>query len=78
MPEAKPTPQDEATAMRRASWARQMQRVFDVDPHRGSRCGETMEVVAWITEPSLMARILKHRAGKDLRSVLEERAPPAA
>jgi hypothetical protein len=77
-PEEKPSPGDEATAMRRASWARWMRKVFEVDPLRCPRCGDTMAVVAWITEPSVVARILKHREAKRLRSVFEERAPPAA
>ena len=77
-PEGTPTPEDEATAIRRASWARLMRKVFEVDPLRCPRCGDTMEVVAWITEPKVVARILKHREEKGLRSVFEERAPPAA
>jgi hypothetical protein len=55
-----------------------MRKVFEVDPLLCPRCGHRLEIVAWITEPKVVARILKHRAEKDLRSVFEERAPPAA
>jgi hypothetical protein len=77
-PEWKPSPADEAAATTRASWARLMRRVFEVDPLLCPRCGHRLGIVAWITEPQVVARILKHRAEKDLRSVFEERAPPAA
>ena len=45
-------------------------------PH-GPRCGAEMRVVAVITEPSVVDRILGHVAEHGGQSVHEERGPPA-
>ena len=60
-----------------------LRKVFEVDPLLCPRCrteGRTveMEIVAWITKPSVVDAILKHRREHGLVSPFEARAPPAA
>jgi hypothetical protein len=44
----------------RSSWARMIGRVYGVDPLTCSRCGSTMEIIAFITDGEVVQRILKH------------------
>ena len=67
-----------AEALRRQAWARLIRKVFEVDPLVCPRCGVEMEVVAWITKPSVVDAILRHRREHGLVSPFEARAPPAA
>jgi len=60
-----------AEARRRLSWARMLQKVFEVKPLVCKRCGEVMAIVAWITEGAVIDRILKHRREKGLVSPFE-------
>ena len=55
-----------------------IRKVFEVDPLVCPRCGTEMEVVAWITQPSVVDAILRHRREHGLVSPFEARAPPAA
>ena len=73
-----PAPPGSAEALRRQSWARLLRKVFEIDPLRCPRCGVEMEIVAWITKPSVIDAILKHRREHGLVSPFEARAPPAA
>ena len=73
-----PAPPGSAEALRRQAWARMLRKVFEVDPLRCPRCGTEMEVVAWITKPSVIDAILRHRREHGLVSPFEARAPPAA
>jgi hypothetical protein len=61
----------------RASWARLLKRVFEVEL-RCPRCGEDLAVVSFITAPEIVDRILTHvrEAGTEL--LFDARAPPAA
>ena len=34
------------------SWAKLVRKVFEVDPLRCPRCGGSMAVIAWITDPA--------------------------
>ena len=63
---------------RRRSWARLLARIYEVDPLVCPRCGDELKVVAAITDPIVIDRILKHRLRRDIRSPFEPRAPPAA
>ena len=60
-----------AEARRRQSWARMLKKVFEVDPLVCKRCGEEMEIVAWITKVDVIDRILRHRREKGLVSPFE-------
>jgi len=44
----------------RRRWAELLRRIFEVDPLRCPRCGHAMRVVAFITEPPVIDRILTH------------------
>ena len=69
-------PESEFVKKRRASWARLLRRVLEVDPLACPRCGEVMKVVAVIIEPSAIDRILRHVAEKGGDDVHEQRGPP--
>ncbi len=45
---------------RRAAWARLIKKVYDADPLTCSRCGKPMKVLAVITEPTQVFKILRH------------------
>jgi Putative transposase len=63
----------------RASWARLLRKIFEVDPLLCS-CGAEMRLVSFITEPRVVDRILRHEesAASKARDPFEPRAPPAA
>ncbi len=63
---------------RRQAWARLLARIYEVDPLVCPRCGEELKVVALITDPRVIDRILAHREARGIRSPFEPRAPPAA
>ena len=65
-----------AEALRRQAWARLIRKVFEVDPLLCPLCQVEMVVVAWITEPVVIDRILAHRRRRGLVSPFEPRAPP--
>ena len=65
-----------AEAARRSSWARMLRKVFEVEPLICPRCRQEMVIVAWITDPEVVDRILKHRRERGLVSPFESRAPP--
>ncbi len=60
----------------RRRWAELLRRIFEVEPLECPRCGQTMRIVSFITEPKAIDRILDH-----LRSTAaarcRSRAPPA-
>ncbi len=61
--EAVPTPPERAALRRR--WANLIRRVYEVDPLVCPRCGADMRVIGFITEPSLIKRILDHLRKRD-------------
>ncbi len=65
----------------RASWARLLKMVFEVDPLTCARCGAPMQVISVITAPALIDRLLNHVRGKAAEhgeDPFDARAPPAA
>ena len=73
--------EDDPLPRSRASWARLLRMVFEVDPLTCARCGAEMKVIALITEPALIDRMLRHvrRAGVEAEGErFDARAPPAA
>ena len=65
----------------RASWARLLRKVFEVDPLTCLRCGAEMKVISVITEGALIDKLLKHvrgRAEEQGDDPFDPRAPPAA
>ena len=63
----------------RASWARLIKKIFEVDPLLCS-CGAEMKIVSFITDPLLVDRILRHLENQERRAPnpFEPRAPPQA
>jgi hypothetical protein len=57
-PEPVPTPPERAALRRR--WANLIRRVYEVDPLVCPRCGAEMRVIAFITEPKVIKRIVDH------------------
>jgi hypothetical protein len=66
-------PSFEGELRSRASWARLLRKVFEVDPLRCVRCGSTMRIVAFLTDPRVIDEILAHLTR---RSPSSARAPP--
>ena len=56
----------------RRAWAQMIRRVYEVDPLT-CRCGAQMRVVAFILDPRVVTKILRHLASSD---TARERAPP--
>ena len=59
------------------NWMQRLRRVFDIDLRNCPRCGGQVRVIAAITEPALIARLLEHR--DDFRGKVPAggaRAPP--
>jgi len=52
-------------------WAELIYRIYEVDPLTCRQCGAQMKILAFITEPSVIRRILDH-----LHSKPRQRAPP--
>ena len=75
------TSTDDTLPKGRASWARLLRMVFEVDPLTCARCGAEMKVIALITQPVLIDRLLRHarKAGVEAKGErFDARAPPAA
>ena len=62
-PEPVPTPPERAALRRR--WANLIRRVYEVDPLVCPRCGAEMRVIAFITEPKVIKRIVDHLRRRD-------------
>jgi hypothetical protein len=58
----------------RRRWAQLIRRIYEVDPLICSRCSGQMRIIAFITEPRVVERILKHIADKGV----DARSPPGA
>jgi hypothetical protein len=58
----------------RRRWAQLIRRIYEVDPLVCLRCGGPMRIIAFITEPKVIGKILKHFADKGI----DARSPPGA
>ena len=54
------TPEPETLREARRRWAELLRRIFEVDPLACPRCGTEMRIVAFITDPTTIDRILEH------------------
>jgi len=57
------------------SWMARLQRVWGSEIHRCPRCGGEVRVIASVTEPGLIARILDHLRRREHQTP-EPRGPP--
>jgi hypothetical protein len=69
-------PSPERAALRRR-WANLIRRVYEVDPLVCPRCGAEMRIIGFITEPSLVKRIIDHIRKRDRVSRPPPRPQPA-
>ncbi len=61
---------------RRRSWARLLRKLLEVDPLLCPKCGVEMRIVAVITDPQVIDRILGHLAERGGDDPFDARAPP--
>jgi len=73
-PQPEPEPASACTRPTRASWARLIRKVFEVDPRVCSPCGAEMKILAVITEPAVVDRILSRLE----TSSTQARPPPSS
>jgi len=62
----------DARALRRR-WAEMIKRVYEVDPLVCERCGGEMKIIAFIIDPGVVDRILRHLSANEGH---QERGPP--
>jgi hypothetical protein len=77
---ASPSPPPQASThsqARKASWARLLRRLLEVDPLLCPRCRVELRVVSVITEPAVVDRILRHIAARPSLDPFRPRPPPA-
>jgi hypothetical protein len=60
---------DKPSSPGRTSWARLIRKVFEVDPLLCGKCGAEMKIIAVLTDPKVVDRIIVH---------LQQTDPPAA
>jgi len=60
----------------RYRWA-ELRRIYEVDPLACPQCAAPMRIVAVITDPAVITRILAHRA-RSLERAQRSRSPPPA
>ena len=82
-PEPAPAPErheDDAdpafTQSRRASWARLLRKILEVDPLLCPRCNVETKIVSVITDPGTVDRIIAHRQSGGGHDPFEPRGPP--
>ncbi len=56
------------------NWARLIQKIYEVNPLTCARCGGAMGIIAFIEDPEIVKKILKHLGLWDLKA----RPPPKA
>ena len=61
----------------RYRWAELLRRIYEVDPLACPRCAAPMRIVAVITDPAVITRILVHRA-RSAERARQSRSPPPA
>jgi hypothetical protein len=61
----------------RYRWAELLRRIYEVDPLACPRCAAPMRIVAVITDPAVITRILVHWA-RSVERARQSRSPPPA
>ena len=56
----------------RKAWARLIQKIYETDPLCCPKCCGTMKIIAWIEQPEIIQKILKHVGLWEVKS----RPPP--
>jgi hypothetical protein len=60
----------------RASWARLIRKVFEFDPLLCGKCGAEMKIIAVLTDPKVVDRIIRHLEQNPTGEPKAPRAPP--
>jgi len=60
----------------RASWARLLRKILEVDPLLCPRCCVQMKIVSIIIDPAVVDQIIRHLAHAAAPDPFEERPPP--
>ena len=60
----------------RSAWARLIAKVYEVDPLACPRCSSKMRILAVITQPAEVKKILRHPSGGALRRLVKIGRPP--
>ena len=78
-PRQPPAPEEAASSPARtpAGWMQRLRRTFGIELGRCPRCGGQVRLIATITDPSVIARILEHSAAREARQSTA-RGPPLA
>ena len=61
----------------RYRWAQLLRRIYEVDPLACPRCAAPLRIVAVLTDPAVITRILVHRARSVARAQHSRSPPPA-
>jgi hypothetical protein len=65
------------TLARRLDWAALLRRVYGDEVTQCPRCGDHLRVIAFITDPAVIASILDHLGlGTTIAPIAPARAPP--
>jgi hypothetical protein len=64
------------TKARKASWARMLRKLLEVDPMLCPRCGGELRVIAFIDDPDVVDRIVRHIEAGGGDDPFEPRGPP--
>jgi hypothetical protein len=75
-PVAIAAPEDSSLRAARYRWAELLRRIFEVDPLACPRCRGPMQIVAVITDPGVVTRILAHRARARDQAQQSQSPPP--
>ena len=51
---------DRFSRERRRSWARLLKKIYEIDPLRCPQCGHAMQIIAFIEQPAVIRKILRH------------------
>ena len=70
--------EDAPASPSRASWARLVRRIYEVDPLLCPRCRGPLSMVAVITEQKVVTAILRHLEKHAQPTSVHARDPPAA
>ena len=51
---------DRFSRERRRNWARLLKKIYEIDPLPCTQCGFTMQIIAFIEQPAVIRKILRH------------------
>jgi len=70
-------PVDWSLRAARYRWAELLRRIYEVDPLACPRCAAPLRIVAVLTDPAVITRILAHMARRGERAQRSRSPPPA-